>query len=158
MKTVMSDTVIKGNAQRIWLRRTGRELLMAGILLAVALAQSPLTWEQIKDKFETANPTLRAAQLNINESRAAEVTAYLRPNPDLTLSTDGTQLSRYQGVWRPFAGTQYGPGISYLHERGGKRELRRDSAKESTAIAQTTYTDQERGLLFNLRSAFVGVL
>jgi cobalt-zinc-cadmium efflux system outer membrane protein len=154
----MSDTVIKGNAQRIWLRRTGRELLMAGILPAVALAQSPLTWEQIKNKFETANPTLRAAQLNINESRAAEVTAYLRPNPDLTLSTDGTQLSRYQGVWRPFAGTQVGSAVSYLHERDHKRELRRDSARESTDIAESSSRDQERSLLFNLRNAFVGLL
>src|SRR5579863_7914830 len=158
MKTVMSDTVIKGNAQRIWLRRPGRELLMAGILPAVALAQSPLTWEQIKNKFETANPTLRAAQLNINESRAAEVTAYLRPNPDLTFSTDGTQLSRYQGVWRPFAGTQVGSAVSYLHERDHKRELRLDSARESTDIAESISRDQERSLLFNLRNAFVGLL
>jgi outer membrane protein, heavy metal efflux system len=35
--------------------------------------------------------------------------------------------------------------------------LRRDQAKESTAIAESTYLDQERGLLFNLRSAFVNV-
>jgi outer membrane protein, heavy metal efflux system len=37
-------------------------------------------------------------------------------------------------------------------------ELRRDSAKESTAIAETAYLDQERGLIFNLRSAFVNTL
>jgi len=105
-----------------------------------------------------ANPTLRAAAQNIEESKAAEITAFLRPNPDLTLSTDGTQLSRYEGVWRPFAGTQYGPAFSYLHERQQKRELRRDQAKQSTVIAQSTYSDQERGLLFNLRSGFVQVL
>ena len=68
------------------------------------------------------------------------------------------QLSRSQGVWRPFAGTQYGPAISYLHEREHKRELRRDQAKESTAIAESTYLDQERSLLFNLQTAFVNVL
>jgi cobalt-zinc-cadmium efflux system outer membrane protein len=101
---------------------------------------------------------LKAAQLNIDESRAAEITAYLRPNPDFSLSTDGTQLSRYEGVWRPFAGTQFAPGISYLHERQHKRELRRDQAKESTAIAESTYLDQERSLVFNLRSAFVQTL
>ncbi len=133
-------------------------VLAAGLLPATAFAQVTFTWQQIEDKFVAANPNLKAAQLSIDESRAAEITAYLRPNPDLTVSADGTQLTKYQGVYRPFAGTQYGPAISYLHEREHKRELRRDQAKESTVIAESTYLDQQRGLLFNLRSAFVNVL
>ena len=132
--------------------------VIAGLMQAAALAQTVYTWQQLKDKFEANNPSLRAAQLNIDESRAAEITAYLRPNPDADLSTDGTQLSRYQGVWRPFAGTQYAPGISYLHEREHKRELRRDSAKQATAVAESTYLDQERGLIFTLKGAYVQVL
>jgi len=101
---------------------------------------------------------LKAAQLNIDESRAAEITAYLRPNPDFTISADGFQISRNMGVWRPFSGVVETPGISYLHEREHKRELRRDQAKESTAIAESTYLDQERSLVFNLKSAFVQTL
>lgn len=128
------------------------------LLVSRLQAQSAFTWEQIKDKFEAANPTLKAARLNIDESRAGEITAYLRPNPDFSLSADGTQLSRYEGVYRPFAGTQISPGVSYLHERQNKRGLRRDQAKESTTIAETTYLDNERGLVFTLRSAFVQVL
>ena len=106
---------------------------------------------------EAANPTLKAAHLNVDESRAAEITAYLRPNPGFTFSTDGTQIWPYDvnGIWRPFAGTQFLTGFSYLHERDHKRELRRDQAKESTAVAESTYLDQERNLLFNLRNAFV---
>jgi len=61
-------------------------------------------------------------------------------------------------VWQPFKGTVFSPGVSYLHERGGKRELRRDSAQQSTAVAESTYSDQERSLLFNLRNAFVQLL
>jgi cobalt-zinc-cadmium efflux system outer membrane protein len=133
-------------------------IVLAGTQIATLSAQTAFSWQQIKDKFESANPTLKAAQLNIDESRATEITAYLRPNPDLTLSTDGTQLSRYEGVWRPFAGTQFEPAISYLHERQHKRELRRDQAKETTTVAESTYLDQERGLVFNLRSAFVQTL
>ena len=141
------------------LLRTCHHILIAGLLPASVFAQTAFTWQQIKDKFETANPTLKAAQLNIDESRAAEITAYLRPNPDFTFSTDGTELTRSpQGIWRPFAGTQFAPGISYLHERRRKRELRRDQAKESTAVAESTALDQERGLIFNLRSAFVQTL
>lgn len=132
--------------------------MLAGISIATLPAQTAFTWEQIQEKFKSANPTLKAAQLNIDESRAAEITAYLRPNPDLTLSTDGTQLTRYEGVYRPFAGTQISPAVSYLHERQHKRELRRDQAKETTAVADSTYLDQERGLVFNLRSAFVQTL
>jgi cobalt-zinc-cadmium efflux system outer membrane protein len=139
-------------------RAGGRVTVLAWFLPACVFAQNSFSWQQIKDKFEAANPTLKAARLNILESKAAEITAYLRPNPDFALSTDGTQLSRYEGVWRPFAGTQYSPSISYLHEREHKRELRLEGAKESTAIAESTYLDQSRGLVFNLRSAFVQVL
>jgi cobalt-zinc-cadmium efflux system outer membrane protein len=112
----------------------------------------------MKEKFVATNPTLIASRLNIDESRAAEITAYLRPNPDFSLTADGTQLTPYLGIYRPFAGTQIQPAISYLHERQQKRELRRDQAKESTSIAEWSYLDQARNLLFNLRNAFVQTL
>jgi len=133
-------------------------MAVAGLWPASVFAQATLTWQQVEDKFEAANPTLRAAQLDVDESRAAEITAYLRPNPSFTFLTDGTQLVPFEGVWQPFIGTDFSPGVSYLHERGGKRELRRDSAGQATTVAQSNYSDQERSLLFNLRSAFVQVL
>lgn len=132
--------------------------LLSCLLVSGLFGQTTLTWQQVKDKFEATNPILKSAQLSIDESRAAEITAFLRPNPDIGLSTDGTQLARYAGVWRPFVGTQEVPSFSYLHERANKRELRLANAKKSTEIAQTSYVDQERGLLFNLRTAFAGVL
>jgi cobalt-zinc-cadmium efflux system outer membrane protein len=121
-------------------------------------AQQALTWQQIKDRFHAANPTLRAAQLSIDESKAQEITAYLRPNPDFTFATDGTQLTPFEGAWRPFSGTQYSGSLSYLHERRHKRELRLESAQRATAVAQSQLADQERNLLFNLRNAFVQTL
>jgi outer membrane protein, heavy metal efflux system len=114
-----------------------------------------LSWEEVKAKFEAANPSLRAGEIGIDESKAEEVTAYLRPNPGFTLSTDGTQIARSNGVWQPFLGTQISPNLSYLHERQHKRELRRDSAKEGTGIAVSQQSDLERNLLFLLRTAFV---
>ena len=133
--------------------------MLAGMPLATLSAQTALDWQQIKEKFRISNPTLKAAQLNIDESRAAEITAYLRPNPDFNLTADGVQITRgVSGVWRPLSGIVETPGVSYLHERDHKRELRRDQAKESTSIAESTYLDQERGLVFNLRTAFVNVL
>jgi cobalt-zinc-cadmium efflux system outer membrane protein len=132
-------------------------VLSVGLLPAQQSPQT-LTWQQVLDKFEAANPTLRAGKLNIDESRAAEITAYLRPNPDFSLSVDGFQISKNGGVWRPLSGLVETPGISYLHERERKRELRRDQARESTAVAESTYLDQERNLVFNLRNAFVQAL
>jgi outer membrane protein, heavy metal efflux system len=133
-------------------------ILAFGLLPAAVPAQTALTWKQVKEHFEATNPNLKAARLNIDESRAAEISAFLRPNPEFTFSTDGTQLTPYQGIWRPFAGTEIGASLSYLHERQQKRELRRASARKSTAIAESTYLDQQRGLLFNLRNAFVQTL
>jgi len=134
-------------------------LMMAGFLSSGAFAQTALTWEQVKRQFEAANPTLMATQASIDESRAAEITAYLRPNPDFSLTVDGVQVGTTgAGLWRPLSGVFETPSISYLHERRHKRELRRDSARESTAIAESSYTDEERNLLFNLRTAFVQTL
>lgn len=118
----------------------------------------PVTWEQVRQRFEQNNPTLLAGKLNIDESKAQEITAFLRPNPGFNLAVDGTQFAPYQGVWRPFAGTTEAPGISYLRERQRKRELRLESAKKGTVIAEWSQADLERNLLFSLRSAFVSTL
>lgn len=119
---------------------------------------APYTWDQIRLMFESMNPTLKANQANVDESRAEEITANLRPNPEVSVSTDGTQITPINGVWKPFLGTDVVPGISYLHERDHKRELRLESQKETTAVTQSQTIDSERGLVFTLRSAFVQVL
>lgn len=117
-----------------------------------------LTWEQVRERFETSNPTLLAGRLNVDESKAQEITAFLRPNPTFTVSADGTQIVPHKGVWQPLAGTFETPSISYLHERQHKRELRLESAQKGTSIATSQQADLERTLLFNLRSAFVQTL
>jgi cobalt-zinc-cadmium efflux system outer membrane protein len=129
------------------------------------LAQKPLTWQEVRDKFEATNPTLRAGQIGIDESKAQEVTAYLRPNPDVTAAIDqinpfATQPSISTGanVYRPFSYAFPFGTISYLHERQHKRELRLASAQKATAIAESGQADLERTLLFSLRGAFVQTL
>jgi cobalt-zinc-cadmium efflux system outer membrane protein len=160
-----SPISVRGNSARLLAWRTCRAILAAAILPAVALAQTSFTWQQIKDKFEAANPTLKAAQLNIDESHAAEITAYLRPNPELTGTLDQlnpltTMSSTVSGnsVYRPLSNALPYGSVSYLHEREHKRELRLESARKSTDIAASSYSDQDRTLLFNLRNAFVQTL
>jgi cobalt-zinc-cadmium efflux system outer membrane protein len=116
------------------------------------------TWDTVKEQFELSNTTLMANRLNIGELKAEEITAHLRPNPDFTLSADGTQIAPSHGVWQPFAGTFVSPAISQLFERRNKRNLRFQAAKEGTAVGVAQNADSERTLLFNLRTAFVGVL
>ncbi|HEV2487060.1 MAG TPA: TolC family protein [Terracidiphilus sp.] len=140
-------------------------VVAALIFLAAARcpAQQTLTWDQVKAKFEAANPVLKADADNVDEIKATEVTAFLRPNPQVGLSSDGLQIAPHTtpGLgthWLPLTGTQLVPSISYLHERERKRELRLQSAKEGTQIAGSQHEDLERNLLFDLRSSFVQTL
>src|ERR1017187_10009799 len=139
--------------------RIGLMVPMLGVICAAlpARAQTAMTWEQVKTRFESANPNLLAGQLNIAESKTQEVTAYLKPNPNMTFSVD---------QFEPFSGNPYRPlgfllpfvSFDYLHERQHKRELRLESAQKSTAISESQQLDLERTMLFTLRSAFVQTL
>jgi len=63
------------------MQRVVRQLRLGLLLIVVSagrsFAQKALTWQEIRDKFEAANPTLRAGQIGIDESRAQEITAFL---------------------------------------------------------------------------------
>ena len=133
-----------------------------GAILALApscsSSQQALSWDQVKARFEATNPALKADADNVDEMRAEEITAYLRPNPQFTLSADGTQIAPHDGVWTPFKGTYEQPNFSYLHERDHKRELRLESAQEGTRITEAQHEDLKRNLEFTLRAAFVETL
>ena len=116
------------------------------------------TWDQVKDRFEVDNPTLLAGKLNIDELKAEEITANLRPNPNLQLNADQIDPFNSGPSHGPFAYLLTTGTFSYLHERAHKRELRTESAKKGTAIGVSQQSDLERNLLFTLRSAFVQIL
>jgi cobalt-zinc-cadmium efflux system outer membrane protein len=144
---------MKGLSQRLCLAS-----LVTALLAQTCLAQKALTWQEVRDKFEVANPSLLAGQIGVDESRANEITAYLRPNPNLAILAD--QIDPFPGgpSHGPFSFLLPSATLTYLHERQHKRELRLDSAKEATGIAISQQADLERTLLFNLRSAFVQTL
>ncbi len=146
------------------LNKNASRMLMALLLSRPAMGQKVLTWTQVRDQFEAANPTLQAGRIGIGESRAQEVTAHLRPNPDLTTALD--QFNPFKAyvspagadVYRPFANVLPLISASYLYERRHKRDLRYESAREATSIAESEQADLERDLIFNLRNAFVQTL
>jgi outer membrane protein, heavy metal efflux system len=137
---------------------------MVAWLPSAALAQKTFTWEQAKRELEATNPNLRASRIGVQEARADEITAYLRPNPDLTVVADQfTPFNSTLGAagtytYRPLSQVLPLLAGSYLIERQHKRSLRRESAQGATAIAASQLADQERNLLFDLRTAFVQVL
>jgi cobalt-zinc-cadmium efflux system outer membrane protein len=133
-------------------------LMAVSAIPHVVFAQQPLDWDQARARFIANNPALKADADNVDEMKAEEITAYLRPNPQFTLSADGTQIAPHNGVWTPFKGTTEQPNVSYLHERDHKRELRLESAQEGTRITQSQHEDLQRNMIFDLRAAFVATL
>jgi len=143
--------------ERVW-KSLGCGLALVLVLGSSALAQRALTWQEVRAKFEASNPTLRAGQIGIDESRAQEITANLRPNPSLTVAADQIDPFNSGPPHGPFAYLLTTSSISQLWERQHKRGLRLESAQKATAIATSGQADLERNLLFNLRGAFVETL
>ena len=125
---------------------------------ALSQNQAPLNWRQVRERFEQDNPTLLAGKLNVYESKAQEITAFLRPNPNLGFVVD--QINPFDGgpTHSAFGSLLTVASASYLLERQHKRELRRESAQQGTDIARSSQSDLERNLLFSLRGAFVQTL
>jgi cobalt-zinc-cadmium efflux system outer membrane protein len=141
-------------------RRAGVGFVLVSCVAATAAAQNALTWADVRDRFRGTNPTLQAGQVGIEESKATEITAFLRPNPQCGVTFDqiGNTVTSEENPGNIFSASTLSGNCSYLHEREHKRELRRDSAQAATVIAQSAQADLERTLLFTLRTAFVQVL
>ena len=141
-----------------FIRRLCCGMFCGAILAGNTFAQQALTWQEIRARFEAANPSLRAGQIGIDESRANETTAYLRPNPNFSILAD--QIDPFPGGphHSTFGFLLSVAAVSYLHERQHKRELRLESAQKATGIAVSGQTDLERTLIFDLRMAFIQTL
>ena len=145
---------LRHESRKRYIKRTF-VVLTIHCLTQTLLAQQSFTWQQIRDKFESTNPTLRASRIGIEESKAAEITAFLRPNPQQSLVVDQIGNTASGSI---FSASTAITALSYLHERQGKRELRRESAQIGTGIAESQQADLKRTLLFTLRNAFIQVL
>jgi cobalt-zinc-cadmium efflux system outer membrane protein len=105
------------------------------------------------------NHSLLAARTQIQQDQALEITAALRPNP--TLFTDWEYLpltSPSGGVGSYLQNSTEGDvGMSYLFERGGKRERRIQAAKDVTTQQRSLTDDNERTLTFQVATLFINV-
>jgi cobalt-zinc-cadmium efflux system outer membrane protein len=140
---------------QVVVRGVGCGVLAGFLLTSSAFAQTALSWQEIRARFEATNPTLQADEIGIDESKANEITAFLKPNPGLSMTAD--QMG-HNDAGKPFADTITVFAAGYLHERQHKRELRQESAQKATAIAISGHADLDRTLVFTLRGAFIQVL
>ncbi len=101
------------------------------------------------------NHNILAARITIPQSQAEEITANLRPDP--TLLGDAEYLSpTHLNTGYLNNSSEFDLGISYLFERGKKRQHRLLAAKDVTAQTRSLVADNERSLSFNVASLFVG--
>jgi outer membrane protein, heavy metal efflux system len=107
------------------------------------------------------NHQLRAQRLNVDISKADEITAALKPNPVLTSTNENFPLFAPSQLFSAenFLNNQnFVESLSYLFERGGKRRNRTQVARDTTDVAARTAFDAERQLRFDTEQAFINVL
>jgi len=119
-----------------------------------------ISLDQAIDLALAHNHSLKASRTLILQNQAQEITANLRPNPTLGVDTQFIPFFSPQD----FSGTnldqtqQFDIGLSYLFERGHKRQRRLQAARDQTAVTRAQITDAERTLAFNVGQQFVSVL
>lgn len=126
-------------------------------------AQTPgvvtITLEDAVQMALAHNHNLLATRTTIQQSEAEETTANLRPNPVLVGD------AQFFPVFSPSQFTsdyvdntaQFDLGVSYLFERGKKRQHRLQTARDLTAVTRSQVADNERGITFSVASQFINV-
>jgi cobalt-zinc-cadmium efflux system outer membrane protein len=105
------------------------------------------------------NHNLLANRTTIEQAEAEETTANLRPNPVIFGDWDYLPFfspSYWTGDYLHDS-TEADLGLSYLFERGKKRQHRLQAAKDVTAQTRSLVADNERTLSFNVASQFFNV-
>jgi cobalt-zinc-cadmium efflux system outer membrane protein len=130
---------------------------------ASQLAQKPgsqlITLDQAIQMAVAHNHNLLAIRTTVQQNEAEEITANLRPDPVLAADV------QYLPVFQPsnFSGdylnntTEFDVGLSYLFERGKKRQHRLQAARDTTAVSRAQAADAERTLEFNVATNFINV-
>src|SRR5271170_4906177 len=119
-----------------------------------------ISLDQAIDLALAHNHALLATRTLILQNQAQEITANLRPNPTLGADAQFIPLFTPQdfSVDNLNNVQQFDIGISYLFERGRKRQRRLEAARDQTAVTRSQVTDAERTLAFNVGQQFIGVL
>ncbi len=148
-------------------------LLLSIVVVSVGLTAPPPVFAQasstqgpvkitLDDAIQMAlahNHTLLAARTTIQQSEAEETTANLRPNPVLIGDAQFLPVFNWDQFTSDYISStaQFDLGVSYLFERGKKRQHRLQAAKDQTAVTRSTVADNERTLTFQVAGLFISV-
>ncbi len=119
-----------------------------------------VTRQQAIDLALQRNQSLRAQRLGVDQSRAGETTAALKPNILFTSTNqDFPVFAPSQLGLATIANSQtFTEAFSYLWERGSKRERRVQVARDTTEATALGVDDATRQLRFQVEQAFINVL
>jgi cobalt-zinc-cadmium efflux system outer membrane protein len=113
-----------------------------------------VTLQYLIDIAQNRNPTILAAQQNLEAVRAQEIQAGVRANPYFTLLGTNVTLPA-EGASNPYS---YSAQVSRLFELGDKRRWRLDIAHATTDQTTAQLHDQQRQITYALKQAFTNML
>jgi len=130
---------------------------------ATAFAQAPnppvrISLDQAIHLALAHNHALLAARSTIAQSKDAEITANLRPNPVFGADVVGLPQEPADFTANNIDQTEFDIGATYLFERGKKRQHRLRAARDATAVTMSTVADNARTLTYSVATAFINVL
>lgn len=123
-------------------------------LPAPSFSVGALTLQQVIQIAQARNPSLLAAQQNLEAVRAQEIQAGVRANPSFTLYGTNVTLPA-AGASNPYA---YSAQVSRLFELGNKRRYRVELAHATTEQTSAQLLDQQRQVVFAIKQAFTSML
>ncbi len=105
------------------------------------------------------NHSLLALRTTIQQNQAEETTANLRPNPVLLGDSQFLPFIHLNQLNSDYLDNtaQFDLGVSYLFERGLKRQHRLQAAKDATAVTRAQVADTERTTAFAVASQFINI-
>jgi cobalt-zinc-cadmium efflux system outer membrane protein len=139
--------------------RSSKPLVLLVLLFTAAIVQgqmttAPLTLEQAVALARDKNPALLSGRQHVTATRASEITAGLRQNPNFTLSGADVSLPANNPA-NPYS---YTANVSRLFERGEKRRWRLDVAHATSDVTGSQYKDTERQTILLVKQAFTNML
>jgi cobalt-zinc-cadmium efflux system outer membrane protein len=124
-----------------------------------AFAQAPetvparLTLDEALRTAEARNPQLTAAQQAVLGAESDLVAAKKRPNPSLSLASEGIRLSHDRPAF--IDNQELSVDVEQEIEPGGRRQLRAEQAQRGVDASTASAADALRQLRFDVRKAYM---
>ncbi|HEY6490593.1 MAG TPA: TolC family protein [Terracidiphilus sp.] len=155
--------LLRGGASGQSAPAQGQPASQAPAPAASQLAQKPgtelITLDQAIQMALDHNHNLLAERTTIEQNEAEETTANLRPDPVLMGDTQFLPIFQPSNFNSNYIDNtaQFDLGVSYLFERGKKRQHRLQAARDATAVTRAQVSDNQRALTFNVATDFINV-